>query len=576
MSSSDILTTELATYLFTRLRQLGIHSIFGVPGDYNLRLLDYVAPSGLQWIGNANELNAAYAADGYARIKGIAAIVTTFGVGELSAVNAIAGSYAEFAPVIHIVGTPSREKQSSRARVHHTFNDGDYQRFSQIYERVTAAQTSLWDVSTLTDQIDWTIRQCLLHQRPVYIQVPDDLVQTRVPADGLANPISMSSPGFVEDDRLTSFCSDVVEKLYLADCPLILVDGETRPLGISSDVQSFIDVTGWSTWTTPFGKGLVDETRSTFHGVYRGKFDSAAVQNIFEKADLIVNLGPHHSSSNTYGFSAVPRSEVTISFTMTGVQVFNNTVPDLPSRLVLRKLLERIDASRLKANTITSQLPRDFTLSFSDQDPSSPITQDKLWRLIAPILRPGDIVLGETGTAGYGVREMPLPPSARVFTPVTWLSIGYMLPAALGAAKAQEEMRASSSHQDARTILLIGDGSFQMTAQELSTIIRQKLDVIVFLINNNGYTIERAIHGRRQGYNDIAGWRYLEAPSFFGAKEDSFTARASTWGELNEILQDANFVDGKGLRMVEVTVGEEDVPAGPLSHYLETQKRLEK
>lgn len=517
MSSSDTSTTELATYLFTRLRQLGIDSIFGVPRDYNLRLLDYVVPSGLQWIGNANELNAAYAADGYARIKGIAAIVTTFGVGELSAVNAIAGSYAEFAPVIHIVGTPSREKQSSRARVHHTFNDGDYKRFSQIYENVTAAQTSLWDVSTLTDQIYWALQQCLLHQRPVYIQVPDDLVQTRIPADGLANPISMPSLGFLEDDKLTGFCLDIVEKLCLADRPLILVDGETRPLSISSDVQSFIDMTGWPTWTTPFGKGLVDETGSTFHGVYRGKFDSAAVQNIFEKADLIVNFGPHHSSSNTYGFSAVPRPEVTISFTMAGVQVFNNTAPDIPSKLVLRKLLECIDASRLKANTISSHLPRDFTLSFSDQDLSSPITQDKLWRLIAPMLRPGDIVLGETGTAGYGVREMPLPPAARVFTPVTWLSIGYMLPAALGAAKAQEEMRASSSHQVARTILLIGDGSFQMTAQELSTIIRQELDVIVFLINNNGYTIERAIHGRRQGYNDIAGWRYLEAPSFFGA-----------------------------------------------------------
>ncbi|KAJ5273012.1 hypothetical protein N7478_008137 [Penicillium angulare] len=105
---SAIFTIKIADYLFTRLRQLGIELIFGVPGDCNLRLVDFVEPSGLHWIGNCNELNAAYAVDGYASINGLYALITTYGVGELSAINGIAGAFAEKAGVIHIVEAPDR------------------------------------------------------------------------------------------------------------------------------------------------------------------------------------------------------------------------------------------------------------------------------------------------------------------------------------------------------------------------------------------------------------------------------------------------------------------------------------
>lgn len=147
-------TVKLGDYLFTRLLQLGVTDIFGVPGDYNLRLLDYVVPAGLHWVGNCNELNAAYAADGYGRIKGLSALVTTFGVGELSAANGIAGAYGERSPVVHIVGTPPRPLQSTRALMHHTFSDGEYGRFSAMAIHITAAQTKVTDTTTAPDKID--------------------------------------------------------------------------------------------------------------------------------------------------------------------------------------------------------------------------------------------------------------------------------------------------------------------------------------------------------------------------------------------------------------------------------------
>lgn len=566
-------TIKLAEYLFRRLSQLGINSIHGVPGDFNLTLLDYVEPAGLLWVGNANELNAAYAADGYARIKGAGALITTFGVGELSAINAIAGAYAERAPVVHIVGTPARSSQDSRMLQHHTFNDGEYRRFAQMHAQVTVAQTRLWDAAQSPEQIDSVLQQCLLHSRPVYIEVPVDLVDALVSTERLSTEIRVPihEPTPTEDAVLAK----ILDKVYAAERPIIFVDGEIRALGIIDEVQSFVKSSKWPTWTTPFGKSLVNETLSNFHGIYRGKYDALEVQSFINDADLVLSFGPHLSSTNTFAFSSIPNPQVTISFTDTEVNFQSEVIRDMCARTMVPRLLQSLDFSKVKSCDNYPKLPRDYLVSFSDVPGTGPITQDRVWRIMANFMRPGDIVLGETGTAGYGCREMLLPPHTRLFTPVTWLSIGYMLPAAQGAALAQRELIAASKYhgiKDARTILLIGDGSFQMTAQELSTIIHNNLNVVVFLINNDGYTIERCIHGATQRYNDVASWRYLEAPNFFGAKEDAFTGSARTWAELEKVLGNEKLTDGSGLRMVEVAMDREDAPEGPLSQYLQAQK----
>ena len=222
------------------------------------------------------------------------------------------------------------------------------------------------------------------------------------------------------------------------------------------------------------------------------------------------------------------------------------------------------------------------SLSFSAIAKDEVISHSKLWDLFVSFIRPGDIVMGETGTSGYGVREMRTPPNVRIFAPVTWLSIGYMLPAAQGAALAQRQMQAQADGatkgeaKSGRTILFIGDGSLQMTVQEIATMIRHDLDVIIVVLNNDGYTIERAIHGLKQSYNDVAVWRYLVAPNFFGAKEGTFTASARTWGELEKVLASKELTDGTGLRMVELFLDREDVPKGPLAMLMgKEQKRME-
>ena len=247
-----------------------------------------------------------------------------------------------------------------------------------------------------------------------------------------------------------------------------------------------------------------------------------------------------------------------------GTEVFR----DLPAKHVISALLDSIDFLKVhsyEAELAELNLPCDFIQTTATLAAEDPISQKQLWHVLAKFLRPGDIVLSETGTAGYGVREMPLPANTRVFTPVTWLSIGYMLPAAQGAALAQRDgCLSSKSPSGGQTILLIDDGSFQMTAQELSLIIRHDLNMMIFLLNNNRYTIKRCIYGRNQSYNNIAKWRYLEAPSFFGARKGTFTASVGTWGELKAALKHDRLNSGMGLKMVEILVDEADVPEGPL------------
>ena len=355
-------------------------------GDFNLDLLDYVEPSGLLWVGNTNELNAGYAADGYSRIRGIGAIVTTFGVGELSAINAIAGAYAERAPVVHIVGTPNRETQDGRAHVHHTFNDGNFRRFGLIHAHVTVAQTSLRDSTTAPEEIDRVLQQCLIHSRPVYIEVPVDLVGAPVSATKLDTSLALPEP--LVTPAISDAISQVTDKLYGAKRPVILFDGECRALNITNEVQAIVKATNWPTWTTSYGRGLIDESLPNFQGVYKGVFDDALIQDFFKDADLILVFGPHFSSTNSYALTAVPKSEFSITFSDTEVKIGSTILRDIPARLAVSQLQKKLDTSKIAqyeaADLQGLSWHRQQLHSFSTVEKDEVVTHEKLWDLITP------------------------------------------------------------------------------------------------------------------------------------------------------------------------------------------------
>jgi pyruvate decarboxylase len=556
---------HLAEYLFRRLRQVGLGAVHGVPGDYNLRMLDFVLPSGLEWVGNCNELNAGYAADGYARIKGIAAIITTFGVGELSAINAIAGAYAEMSPVVHIVGTPPRDAQAQGIKLHHSLCNGrssDFHVFARMYTEITVAQENLIDVSTVAEQIDRLIRECVLQSRPVYLRLPMDMVDEILPASALEQPLNLEHPS---NDAKTEqeVVNLIVRKIKTSKRPFILIDAGTSRYGLAKEADDLMRITGFPTATTPFGKGISDETAENFHGIYTSVGSNTYVSYV-QSCDLVINIGPVYSNANTHYFTTIPNVNVTVSLNQDTVTIGQWTGSMYPQSL-LRAVVDRLKEIKLPKFTPYPDLPDARKRLQPAVEKQEPLRQDIFWQRMSQFFLPGDIILTETGTASVGGRDFILPRNATMINSGVWLSIGYMLPASQGVALAQRHLnqdQPSHPSQGGRTILFEGDGSFQMTAQELSTIIRKKLPVIIFIINNNGYTIERLIHGMEAEYNDVAPWRYLQSASYFGAPDDGsypvFTARASTWGELHDILAAKELQHGNGLRMVELIMDTRD------------------
>lgn len=584
---------DLAEYLFTRLKQLGVDSIHGVPGDYNLQALDYVEPAGINWVGNASELAAGYAADGYGRIKGVSALITAFGVGELSAINAVGGAYAEMSPVVHIVGTPPLAAQNANVCLHHSLGDGNFRIFADMYAKLTVAQANLTDASKAPALIDRTLRECILQSRPVYIELPTNMVTQKVSARALKFPIDLTIPhndeGF-EDAEVEL----ILARIYASKQPFIIVDGLTAALGITKEADELVRLTGFPTSTTSFGKGIVNETYPNFHGIYAGEAGLQVYRPWVESCDLILRIGSLLSDVNTYGFTTITDPKKTISFHRNSVEIgASNSFNNVHVQPLLRKILDRLDKARLPRYDPYPDLgnPRHTLESLPATGATALIDQDTFWRRISTFFRTGDVILTETGTPSVGGRDFILPPSTTLINSGIWLSIGYMLGASQGAAVAQRDIvrsiksssaastnadgsvtcstppttRSSQTTFSSRTILFIGDGSLQMTVQSISDTIRNRVPLTIFVINNDGYTIERFIHGMRAPYNDIQPWNYLLAPQFFGADttDTSYpivTKRATNWGELWDVVGQKEVSDSKGLTIIEVIMDREDAP----------------
>ncbi|KAF4951623.1 hypothetical protein FSARC_12866 [Fusarium sarcochroum] len=558
-------------YLFLRLIQLGAGSVHGVPGDYNLTACDYVTRTGLRWVGNANELNAGYAADAYARIKGIGVLFTSFGPGELSAFNAIAGAYAEKAPVVHIVGTPPRSAQKAGSCLHHTLGDGNFRAFANIYKTVTVAQADLSDPATAGNLIDQTLQRCILESRPVYFTLPLDMVPERLTLS--PNTISLTNFDYNKEseDRVVDA---LVANIQHSERPLIIVDGFTARFGVREDVNELVRVTGISTLTTPFGNGAIDSSLPNYHGIYHGGAGPISHSTWVQGCDLVLRFGPLDSDINTFASTALPNDKVTVVFEKHSVRFGQDLTGPVSSgddqfiKSLLKALLVSLNAIELSKPV---QLPHDSNGSkellkkLPVQADKQAIDQYNFWLRMSEFLRPGDYVLTETGTSLYGGQSLALPDDTTLICSAIWLSIGYMLSAAQGVSLAHRELVEQGSKIHGRTILFEGEGSLQMTAQAISDIIRNRLDVTIFVLNNNGYTVERIIHGFDEGYNDIQPWRYLEAPSYFGASLDDpeypvRTFRAENWGELRSALQDSAVQGCKGLTMIEVVLDVADCP----------------
>ncbi|ENL4361160.1 alpha-keto acid decarboxylase family protein [Salmonella enterica] len=528
----------VADYLLDRLAGCGIGHLFGVPGDYNLQFLDHVIdhPT-LRWVGCANELNAAYAADGYARLSGAGALLTTFGVGELSAINGIAGSYAEYVPVLHIVGAPCSAAQQRGELMHHTLGDGDFRHFYRMSQAISAASAIL-DEQNACFEIDRVLGEMLAARRPGYIMLPADVAKKTAipPTQALALPVHEAQSG-VE----TAFRYHARQCLMNSRRIALLADFLAGRFGLRPLLQRWMAETPIAHATLLMGKGLFDEQHPNFVGTYSAGASSKEVRQAIEDADRVICVGTRFVDTLTAGFTQQLPAERTLEIQPYASRI-GETWFNLPMAQAVSTLRELcLECAFAPPPTRSAGQPVRID--------KGELTQESFWQTLQQYLKPGDIVLVDQGTAAFGAAALSLPDGAEVVVQPLWGSIGYSLPAAFGA---------QTACPDRRVILIIGDGAAQLTIQEMGSMLRDGQAPVILLLNNDGYTVERAIHGAAQRYNDIASWNWTQIPPALNAAQQAECWRVTQAIQLAEVLE--RLVRPQRLSFIEVMLPKADLP----------------
>ena len=525
-------------------------------------MLDHIYDvDGLEWFGNTNELNAAYAADGYSRIRnGVGCLVTTHGVGELSALNAIAGSMTEEVKVIHVVGQTSLKMQKNRMMIHHSIGfSPDHQVFNHASSNFRVAAAEIQSAEGAAEEIDRVLRECFVKSGPVYIFVPIDLVDQQVSGKGLQTPLKLEPD---QDEKAVEEASkNVMDALSSSKNPALFVDCLTHRHQASAEARELVDKLGIPVYTSNMGKGIIDETNKYYVDVYNGGPSRPGVQEAFDKHDFVLVLGNLPSDTNAGGFTRIiPENAAYVNAHDVVIRGWK-THGKVPIKAVLRKLTALSSSYKIPSvENPRLSLPE---RPLEDDLDSKLITQSWVWHRIAEWMQPGDAVFGETGTAAFGLPDATFPPNISWATQTYYGSIGYCTPAALGADLALADMSKHQGKPRGRVLLCTGDGSMMLTVQEIGNMIKMNLQPVIFLINNAGYTIERVIHGARATYNDIVPFNYEHMLPFFNMPVEEAKKnfhKATTKAELEDILAKDGVKNPRSVQVVEIMMDMLDVP----------------
>jgi indolepyruvate decarboxylase len=536
---------SVAEYALTRLSQLGIDRVFGVPGDYSFTIDDAVEKvAGLSWVGCANELNAAYAADGYARIRGAAILSTTYGVGELSALNGVMGSKAHRLPVFHLVGMPSERIQKLGLVTHHNFGDTTYDRFQAISASACCVSAVLTP-DNCVDEMERVIREALKHCMPAYVVISEASGLKPVigtPAQGV--PLERVTRQQSDPEELEAAVAALSSRIGSAKNPVALVTTLVNRFGVGSLAAKLVARANIPFAVTPNDKGSLDESLPQFIGTYAGESSTPGmVRDLVEEADLVLDIGGiARSELNTGMWSDNLPVEKMASIHDNWVRIGEKVFIHVAMGELLVKLAERITPRQSRASASVAPLP----LTGS---PADPVCSSSFYPRLQRCLKAGDTVVIETGTCMFHLNAVLLPQGVTAEGQGLWGSIGWATPACMGVAMAKKS---------GKTWMVTGDGSHQLTLNELAVMGRYGIKPIIFVLNNGLYGIEDVISERGHPYDDLAPVNYHLLPAAFGCK-GWFTTRITTVAELEKALEFLESHDGAAYLEVMIP-GEESQP----------------
>jgi indolepyruvate decarboxylase len=508
-------------FLISRLQEIGIKHLFGVPGDYILDFLDKVLESQIRWVGNCNELNAGYAADGYARLNGAGAAVVTYGVGGMSILNAVAGAFAEHVPLIIISGAPPARRREAGAMVHHLVSN--YYLQLDIFRKVTCDAAILTDPSTAPDEIDRIIRNCIARKLPAYIELPADIINAscRQPGELLS---AGSSPS--NGENLAECISEAAGLFNKSDHPMILAGVELLRFGLGAEALHLVEATEVPFATMLGSKSVLPELHPQFVGMYQGGWSREVVRRQVEDSDCLLSLGVWITDLDTGLFSMNLDNRRMITAGNGRVRIGNHYYEQIQLGDFIRGLAGAVQPrSYLASHPAESYRPKQPFVPVA----SCKLTARRLYECLNFYLDDRMILLAEPGDAFCAAPAFHIEEAENFIVQSYYTSIGYCTPAALGVSLARPQKR---------PVVLTGDGAFQMTAQEVSTLIREHCPAMIVIINNDGYLIERRLH-QDGSYNDIQMWQYSKLPGVLGYNSNAIGLRVSSEEELDEAMKTA-------------------------------------
>ena len=524
---------SIGQYLIRRLCDYGIRHVFGLPGDYVLSFYSMLEHSSLDLVNCTREDCAGYAADAYARVNGMGAVCVTYGVGGLSLANSIAGAYAEMSPVVLISGAPGLRERINNPLLHHRVREWHTQ--LDVFDKICAASLEIADPVTAFRDIDFLLDTAHRTKRPVYLELPRDMV-TIVPDQirPYACPQQMSDP-----DALAEAIHEAVARIEQAKKPVIIAGIELHRYGLQAEVVALAEASKIAVAATLLAKSVVSEVHPLYIGLYEGALGREEVTRFVEDSDCVILLGTLLTDLDLGIFTAKLDASKSIFATSDELRISHHHF----HHVLLADFLQALVAAKPRA--ATRPLPTgpavaagQFTLV-----PDQPITITRLVRRLNESLDDRTIVIADVGDALFASSELVVRGQTEFIAPAYYTSMGFAVPAALGAQTARPNLK---------VVALVGDGAFQMTGMELSTIVRRKLPVTVIVLVHMGYGTERSILDG--SFNDINPWEYQLLPQVLGGGT-GYEVR--TEGEFDQALE-KSLADTSGMSLIRVHIGLND------------------
>lgn len=522
---------SIGQYLIQRMQQYGIDDVFGIPGDYILTFYGMLESSPINIVGCTREDCAGFAADAYARVHGMGAVCVTYCVGGLSVCNSIAGAYAEKSPVLVITGSPGLDERVNNPLLHHKVRD--FRTQIEVFEKLCVACAELNDPVVAFREIDRVLDAMARFKRPGYIEIPRDMVDV-VPHISHAFHQALSD----QDPQAAEEAADEAANLLTkSQRPVVIAGVEIHRFGLQDKVIALAEQMKVPMAATLLGKSVIPEKHPLYIGLYEGAMGRAEVTKLVEESDCVLLLGAFMTDLNLGIFTANLDPAKCIYATSEQLRIRHHHYHGVG-------LTEFIDClAKHRPQPPHRVIPADirperkpFVLA-----PQAPLTTRRLIARLDDQLDDETIVIADIGNSLFAATELTIHAKTEFISPAYYTSMGFAVPAALGALTARP---------DARVIVIVGDGAFQMTGMELSTIVRRKLSPLIIVLDNQGYGTERFLHAGEWEYNNIHPWKFSKLPEIFSGGT-GYEVR--TEGEFEAALSQA-WQDRSGMSLIHAHV----------------------